>query len=53
MVYQAVTSLGTGLLVVPLVILALAGLLAGGHRCITIVQPVARATFATRRPHCG
>jgi hypothetical protein len=38
MVYQAITSLGVGLLVVPLVILALAGLTFGGHRCITIVQ---------------
>jgi hypothetical protein len=38
LVYHAVTAIGLGLLAVPLVILAIAGLVVGGHRCITVVQ---------------
>src|SRR5437763_9717711 len=37
-VWHAITAAGTALVVVPLVLLALGGLVAGGRRCITIVQ---------------
>jgi hypothetical protein len=36
--WQAIASIGAGLLLVPLALLALAGLVFGGHRCITIVE---------------
>src|SRR5204862_6548766 len=36
--YRAVTGAGLGLLAVPAVVLVLAGLVVGGHRCITVVQ---------------
>jgi hypothetical protein len=36
--YRAVTGAGIGLLAVPAVVLAVAGLVVGGHRCITVVQ---------------
>jgi hypothetical protein len=37
-VWHALTTSGVGLLVVPLVLLIGAGLVVGGHRCITVVQ---------------
>ena len=36
--WHAVTATALGLLAVPLVVLAAAGVVVGGHRCITIVQ---------------
>ena len=36
--YTTIISIGAGLLLVPLALLALAGLTFGGHRCVTIVQ---------------
>jgi hypothetical protein len=37
-VWHALTTSGVGLLAVPLVLLVGAGLVVGGHRCITVVQ---------------
>ena len=37
-VWHALTTAGVGLLAVPLVLLIGAGLVVGGHRCITVVQ---------------
>ncbi len=36
--YQAILSAGAALLLVPLILLGLAGAAFGGHRCVTIVQ---------------
>jgi Flp pilus assembly protein TadB len=36
--YTAIVSIGAGLLLVPLALVALAGVAFGGHRCVTIVQ---------------
>ncbi len=38
LVYHAITTAGIGLLAVPLIVLAAAGVAVGGHRCITTVQ---------------
>jgi hypothetical protein len=38
LIWQAIVSAGAALLLVPLALLALAGLVFGGHRCITIVE---------------
>jgi hypothetical protein len=38
LVYHAITTAGAGLIAVPLVVLAVVGLAAGGQRCITIIQ---------------
>src|SRR5207248_11575895 len=38
-VWHAFATAGVGLLAVPLVLLVGAGLVVGGHRCITVVQP--------------
>jgi hypothetical protein len=38
LVYHAIVSAGAALLGVPIIVLALAALAAGGHRCITVVQ---------------
>ena len=38
LVYHAIVSAGAGLIAVPLLLLAVAGLAVGGHRCVTIVQ---------------
>jgi len=37
-VWHAIANVGLGALAVPVVILGLAGLVVGGHRCITVVQ---------------
>jgi hypothetical protein len=37
-VWHALTTSGVGLLAVPLVLLLGAGLVVGGHRCVTVVQ---------------
>ncbi len=38
LVWHAITATGLGLLAVPLIVLAVAGVVVGGQRCITIVQ---------------
>jgi hypothetical protein len=38
LVYHAIATAGTGLIAVPLVLLGVAALAVGGHRCVTIVQ---------------
>jgi hypothetical protein len=38
LVWHALTSAGAGLIAVPAILLGLAALAVGGHRCVTIVQ---------------
>jgi len=36
--WHALTGAGIGVLAVPVVVLVLAGLVVGGHRCVTVIQ---------------
>jgi hypothetical protein len=38
LIYHWATLTGLGLLVVPLVALVVLGVVAGGHRCVTVIQ---------------
>jgi hypothetical protein len=38
LIWQALATAGVGVLAVPVVLLVAAGLVVGGHRCITVVQ---------------
>lgn len=38
LVWHAIAGVGLGVLAIPVIVLALAGLVVGGHRCVTVVQ---------------